>query len=168
MFARHNPLWEYILITIMNEATVDAQEDMMIRSGFYYITADKFQCEQKVDKYYDLNIKRKKMNPDKAMEEAERMVETQNSCNTIKSSPMYEIDGYSFNTCVCNFIHPELNFFFTLFSEYDQFGTLPFPGALSEQPAYIMDTLALLKSLKQEKEAADRERQERQQNSRRR
>ncbi len=168
MLTRHDPLWELLLITVLNEATLDAQEDMMIRSGFYYLTADKFQCEHKIDQFYDMHIKRKQMAPMEAMEEAERMVEAQNSCNTVKDSLMFSIDGYDYNTCVCNFIHPEFNFFIALFGEYDKHGTLPFSGALGDQPAYIMDTLALLRSLKLDKDAEDRARQEKQQNSRRR
>ena len=167
MLTRHNPVWEYILIRVLEESSIRPSDDMMLRSSFYYTTNDRFQCEQKVDRYYKLNMDRKRMAPDRAMEEAEKMVEAQNSCDSVRDTAMYEIDGYSFNTCVCNFIHPEFNFFIGLFGEYDKHGTLPFPGSLADQPAYIMDVLQLIRSLKLEKEAEDRERMERQQKARR-
>ena len=140
---------------------------MRIRSGFYYLTADQFQCESKVERFYDMGVTRKKLTPDKAMEEAEMMVETQNHCNSITSTPMYEIDGYAFSTCVCNFIHNELNFFLTLFHEFDKHGTLPFPGSLGDQPNFIIEVLNLLKSMKLEKEAEDHKQAEKQNRSKR-
>ena len=162
MLTRHNPVWEYILILVMEHASISLSEDMMLRSSFHYITNDKLQCEQKVDRYYDLNISRKKMEPEEALTEAYRFVEAQNHCDKVLPSPLYEIDGYQYYTCACNFQHPDFNFLITLFGEYNKYGTLPFPGALADQPAYIMEVFQILKSLKLEKDAEDAAKQEKQ------
>ena len=140
---------------------------MAIRAGFHYHTADALQCDVKINRYYELNITRKNMEPEQAMEDAQTMVEVQNSCNVIRDTPLYSIDGYDFCTCACNFVHEEFDFLYSLYDAYDNHSLLPFPGALTDQPAFIMEALSLLGTLKAEKELADAKRASKEQNRRR-
>ena len=155
-----HPVWEFVLIRLLHEASLSMGEDLNIRSSFYYLTHDRFQCEKKIETYYQHNKDRKKLNEEESMVQAIQMVEAVNSCDTIRTKELYEIDGYSYNTCVCNFQHPDMNYYLTLFYDYDKHGSLPFKGSLSEQPNYIMEVFNLIRILKLDKAEEDRQREE--------
>lgn len=133
----------------------------MIKSTFYSIS--QFKCDHAVDTRFNLNVSRKKMDPEEAMLEAEKVISTLNRCDTISSKPIYEIDEFEFFTCVCNFHHPDMIYFLKLFNQYDKHGTLPCDGSLTDQPNYLMEMLDILQVLKLDKDYADAEKARKQQ-----
>lgn len=73
------------------------------------------------------------------------------------------IMGYQFTGDLERFNFSQFNFVMTAFQLYNQNGTLPFPGSLSEQPAQIMDIMTVLEQIKFEVEAKQRRKMEREQ-----
>ncbi len=129
---------------------------MMIQSGFYYHTDDVLKCETTINNYYT-RLKRSKphLTDDEQYEEACRLVHTKNKCDRIVDKSIYEVDGFEYNTCMCNFIHPELDLFLTYFTEYETHGNWPYKGTIADQPNYIVEVIKLLQSLKNKKEIED-------------
>lgn len=55
--------------------------------------------------------------------------------------------GVRFDRSLRDFPCDDFGYYCTLFMQYDQHGTLPFPGSLSEQPNFIIEVFNTLKAL---------------------
>lgn len=162
-----NPVFDYLLSEIINLSSMSYEDDLKLRATYYYYTHDKFQCDSKIDKHAELLISRKKVEPQTAYEQAEKLIRTSNGCEVIRDKSLYVIDGYEFFTCVCNFKHNDFNYLTTLFDAFDSKGVMPFEGAYADQPAKIVDIFQTLKQLKLEVEAMHREKANKQNNNKR-
>ena len=60
-----------------------------------------------------------------------------------------------------DFEYPYFDFIVTIFNRYDTNGTLPYPGALVDQPAKIIEIFNILEVLKAEQEEKARIKAER-------
>lgn len=80
-------------------------------------------------------------------EVASKTVRGEHGCDTMSDIPIYQIDNIQFNTCPCNYRHPHMEFIMQAEAAYDK-GILPFPGALIDQPAYIIEAIQLIQILK--------------------
>lgn len=70
------------------------------------------------------------------------------------------VGSLKYESCLCNYKHPLFDFIFTLFNQYDKFGTLPFEGSTAEQPAYIMECFSILSMVKSEHEYEQHKKQQ--------
>ena len=120
-----------------------------LQANFYYLTEDRFNCQDKISRLAEKTT----------LEEATRLVNVSNGCNKVDEDYRYKIDNIRYHTCFCRFKHPQIVFFYNLFSQYEK-GMLPFAGNLVDQPNYIMEVFAILGKLKTEKQEEDLKRQQ--------
>lgn len=73
-----------------------------------------------------------------------------------------------FKSDLSQFTFPRFNFLMTVHQQYSQFGNLPYPGTISEQPAKIIEIFNVLDSLKLENEIRQREEHQREAEKQRR
>lgn len=72
-----------------------------------------------------------------------------NGCGfRFSKEPRREENGYYFYSCFCDHLDPNFGYLMTLHQNYEQFGTLPYSGSLSEQPAKIIEVFQILSDLK--------------------
>lgn len=134
-------MWEYLLQEILRQSSLSFYDIIAIQANFYYLTDEKFKCQDKIVDF----AKRT------SLEEATRLIQTANGCNTIAAEPRYNIDHIQYHTCFCQFQHPEMHRFLNLYKHFDN-NILPFPGSLVDQPNYIMEIFSLIQRLKEERE----------------
>jgi hypothetical protein len=53
---------------------------------------------------------------------------------------------------VDNIKFPQFNYIYTMYSKYEKYGVLPFPGSLSEQPAKIIEIFGVINAIEAEEE----------------
>lgn len=58
------------------------------------------------------------------------------------------------------------DFYMTLFNQFEQHGTLPFPGSLADQPNLILEIFNVLRRLNNEEQAKQAKAQQKQSNKR--
>lgn len=80
--------------------------------------------------------------------------------NARVAAPVVTSCGLKFTTQLSRFKYPYFGYVLTLFENYER-GQLPFEGAVSEQPAQIMEILAALQNLKFERDKKQLEKMER-------
>lgn len=155
-----HPVWEVLLHEVLYLSSPSIDDKLRIKSSFYSGTHK--QCESKVDNLYKLNVTRKRMTPDKAMAEAETIINIGHACHDIRSKCIYEVDEFEFFTCVCNFHHPDMRFFMKLYDLYNKHGSLPCNGGLSDQPSYLMEVIEIIQVMVEEEQRAAEEKQRKQ------
>jgi hypothetical protein len=141
----------------MEISSMSMDDYIRLTAHWYYTVDQKFQCHEKKRK-----IKERIKIPE-AQENAIRMVDLQNGCNTISEQVKIRVDNVNYHSCFCRFLHPQFGYYLTLLETYEK-GVPPYPGSTSEQPAKIMEILVLLQKLKlehQEKVMAEQERKNR-------
>lgn len=62
----------------------------------------------------------------------------------------YKIEGFKLNKCLGNFTSNEIYGYFEMYKLYEK-GIMPFDGAISDQPAKIIDLFNMIDQLKAEK-----------------
>lgn len=70
-------------------------------------------------------------------------------CDLHLDKPMHYLDKYGYNSCLCNFPNPLINYFNIITDNWD-LGVMPHEGCLSNQSARVLDAIYLIKSLRQE------------------
>lgn len=69
----------------------------------------------------------------------------------------YKVEGFELNTCLGNFARNEFYSYMEMLRQYEK-GIMPFPGAMAEQPAKVIDIFNMISQLRNEKEAEKQER----------
>lgn len=77
---------------------------------------------------------------------------------TIRQS--YRVDKFEVSTCPGNYSTHQVHEFFSWYLKYEQFGILPYPGSLYDQPAKIMEIFDIIGSIKFKKLKERKDRQE--------
>lgn len=136
-----SPLWEYVSNQIIKISTLSLYDYVCIKAHYTYISEDKFNCDEKIKKYGKRT----------GYERAKEMVQKENGCNQYFDNIKYYVDNIGYKSCLCTFKHPDMNYYLTLFNQYDK-GVLPFKGSLTEQPNKIVEVFNLITGLKAERE----------------
>lgn len=115
----------------------------LINATWLNLTNEEFQCsktEALLNKRRDADI-------------AIRAVREKKGCGVIKDSPKVEIGSIAYHSCLCheNFQYPKMGYLIHAQRNYEK-GILPFSGGTFDQPAQIMEMIALLSTLQAEHE----------------
>lgn len=135
----------------MNISGLTDYDYVKLVATWYYNIEDRFQCDSVKSKY-----KGKRGEVEKI-----ESIERRNGCknnNTFSGyvekasgNILFQVDNVIFYNCFCNYVDPISNSILYLFSQYEK-GHLPYEGAVSEQPAKIIEAFNVLESLKLEKQ----------------
>lgn len=128
-------LFQVIYYEINRISSLDLKEFVLIIASFHSIGAK------------ELDYSRYSEDQIKAMESAERF------------NPVTSL-GVKFTQPLRNYPCLNFDFYMTLWSQYENHGTLPFMGCLVDQPAFVIDVLNTLKALVNESREKERKRQE--------
>lgn len=129
--------WSVVAHEIDRISKIETQEFVQIVGHFHKITSGEKTQELDIRGYTPAQLAAVKARI------KERFVPIQ-SLGLRFSSPLDEIS------------YPLMDYILVLFSQYDQHGTLPFPGSLSDQPAKVIEIFNVLQSLKLEQETKAR------------
>lgn len=126
---------------------------------WFYNVEDKFNCEEQKSKYLMMPESEKKINDYMLARGCLGKSELSGVVyDKPTNRPRYQQDEVCFYNCFCNFIDPSTNFLLNLFWYFDK-GILPFQGAITEQPAKIIDVFNVFTHLKHEKQKDDAKKQ---------
>ena len=115
-----------------------------INASFVYMTEDKFDCDNKLEKF----AKRE------GHEKAKQRMEQTNGCGVHRDRHRYEIDGVRYHECLCGYRNPNIGFYLDLEDKFNK-GILPFPGSYLEQPAKVIEIISRINSLRLDKQERD-------------
>lgn len=106
-----------------------------------------YQCEFKEDEIRKRYISDPQR--DKKVSHIMNAHRERNGCGKYFTNSKHYVDRFGFNSCFCGYQHPLIHYYIVLTDNYDK-GVLPHSGSLSDQSAYVMDIIYLIRSIRLE------------------
>jgi hypothetical protein len=144
---------------IIETSTLSLGERAFLTASFRSMIDKSFQCEKEWSDYADRTSS--------SNDEVKKFFKQSKGCfggvlgtlrkthGAKKVDTGLEIGGLKFNTCLCNFKHPNINYFATIFFQFNKHGTLPFEGPITNQPNKIMEIFDVMSLVMSEYESEE-------------
>ena len=140
-------MWEYVTDRILSVSAITFEDEALIRATMELNQNPVFQCNSKVDTL----LKRYSLDPDadRKIDHLMKAHSTRSGCDRYEENPLHTVGRFNYHSCLCNFNHPLIHYFFTITDLYEK-GTLPHSGSISDQSARLVDIIQLIQMLRQE------------------
>lgn len=133
-------LWEIFRNEVLKVSTLSEFEVLQVTASVWSIFDDKWNCNVCVQS-----------------ERHDQHKKIKGCISTPRTN--YQVEGFRINKCLGNFTSKEVYSYFEMHRFYEK-GVMPFSGAMSDQPAKLIELMNIIGQLKNEKlkEIEERER----------